>query len=226
MPGENLFHDHFINREAQKNRRTLKKFPEQVSKLLATRDRHDYRPVLIMTQDEGRFGRISDPKACWVPAGIRPIVPKQIVREFLYVYAAVAPALGKMSALLLPYANTYMMNIFLRLVSQDFDEFYVVMVVDRAGWHSSSGLDIPENIEFIEQPSHSPEVNPTEHLWDEIREKDFHNTAFDSMKKLEDHLCKAIVKIQDDPTRLRSLTNFPYLRCDSFLKNLGDLVPI
>jgi hypothetical protein len=197
-----------------------------VSQLLTTRDHHDNRPVLIMTQDEGRFGRISDPKACWAPAGMRPRVPKQIVREFLYVYAAVAPALGKMSALLLPYANTDMMNIFLRQVSQDFHEFYVVMVVDRAGWHTSNGLDIPENIKFIEQPSHSPEVNPTEHLWDEIREKDFHNTAFDSMKKLENHLCKAIVKIQDDPTRLRSLTNFPYLRCDSFLKNLGDLVPI
>ena len=163
-----------------------------MSELLATRDLDDDRAVLIITEDEGRFGRISDPRACWAPAGIRPRVPKQIVREFTYVYAAVAPALGKMTALILPYANTDAMNIFLRQVSQDFSEFYVIMLVDGAGRHKSGGLDIPENIKLIEQPSHSPEVNPTEHLWDEIREKDFHNTVFDSMKKLQDHLCTIV----------------------------------
>lgn len=197
-----------------------------MSRILATRDTEDKRLVLIMTQDEGRFGRISDPKACWAPAGMRPEVPKQIVREFLYAYAAIAPALGKMTALLLPYANTDMMNIFLRQVSQDFSEFYIIMLVDRAGWHTSSKLNLPENIKFIEQPSHSPEVNPTEHLWDEIREKEFHNKAFDSIKKVEAHLCKALVTIQDDSTRLRSLTNFPYLKCDSFLESHQLLVPI
>ncbi len=197
-----------------------------MNELLASRDPEDNRPVLIMPQDEGRFGRISDPRACWAPAGIRPRVPKQIVREYLYVYAAVAPALGKMTALILPYTNTNMMNIFLQEVSQEFAEFYVIMLMDRAGWHRAGGLNIPENIKFIEQPAHSPEVNPVEHLWDEIREKEFHNTVFNSISELEGHLCEALVKIQNDPARLRSLTNFPYLKCDSFLKQPDPMVPI
>jgi len=50
--------------------------------------------------------------ACWCPKGIRPTVPKQQVRQYVYAYAAVAPALGQMTCLILPYANTKMMNLF------------------------------------------------------------------------------------------------------------------
>ena len=64
-----------------------------------------------MAQDEGRFGRISRPKRCWAPPGIRPHVPSQVVRESMYVFAAVAPSLGLMTSLVLPTANTAMMNI-------------------------------------------------------------------------------------------------------------------
>ena len=49
------------------------------------------------------------------------------------------------------------------------------MQVDVAGWHRSKSLNIPQNIHFIEQPPYSPEVNPNEQIWDEIREKYLHN---------------------------------------------------
>ena len=124
-----------------------------------------------MGQDEGRFGRITDIRTCWAPKGIRPKVAKQVVRTFVYVYAAVCMALGKMTTLILPHANTAMMNLFLEEVSHDFKEYFVIMLVDGAGWHRSHGLRIPENIRLIQQPSHSPELNPVEHLWEELREK-------------------------------------------------------
>ena len=73
-----------------------------------------------MTQDEGRFGRVSIPKRSWAPMGIRPDVPRQVVRESFYVYSAVCPSLGKMSSLILPYANTEMMTLFLENVSKEF----------------------------------------------------------------------------------------------------------
>lgn len=59
-----------------------------------------------MAADEGRFGRIGEVRRAWCPPGVRPLVAKQIVREFVYAYAAVAPALGQMTSLVLPYANT------------------------------------------------------------------------------------------------------------------------
>ncbi len=197
-----------------------------MSEVLASRDPEDSRPVLIMPQDEGRFGRISNPKPAWAPPGVHPTAPRQVVREYLHAFSAVAPALGRMTSLVLPYANSDMMNIFLDQVAQDFKEFFVVMLVDKAGWHTSQNLTIPENIRFIEQPSHSPELNPAEHIWDAIREDDFHNEAFRSLDELQDRLCLALNKLHDNPDRLRSLTNFPYLQCDSFLNGDHPKVPI
>ena len=176
------------------------------------RDPEDTRPVIIMAQDEGRFGRITDIRTCWAPKGIRPKVPRQVARAFVYVYAAVCMAPGKMTSLILPYANTDMMNLFLEEVSNDFKEYFVIMLVDGAGWHRSQDLEIPENIRLIEQPSHSPELNPVEHLWEELREKHFPNKAFKSLDAVEEALCNGLRELQGDPDRVRSMTNFPYLQ--------------
>ena len=86
-----------------------------------------------MAEDEGRFGRISNTRSAWAPAGYRPVSPKQVIRKFIYVYAAVCPSLGKMTTLILPFANSEMMTIFLDQVSKDFKKFFIIMLVDRAG---------------------------------------------------------------------------------------------
>ena len=164
-----------------------------------------------MAEDEGRFGRISNTRSAWAPAGYRPVSPKQVIRKFIYVYAAVCPSLGKMTTLILPFANSEMMTIFLDQVSKDFKKFFIIMLVDRAGWHMSKSLRIPENIRLIPQPAHSPEVNPVEHIWDELREKHFHNRALNSLDEVENTLCKGINLMNNYPENLKSLTNYSYL---------------
>jgi len=164
-----------------------------------------------MAQDEGCFGRISRAKRCWAPPGIRPHAPAQVVREYVYVYTAVAPAQGKMLSLILPEASTAMMNLFLEQVSQTFSKYFIVMQVDGAGWHHARELVIPSNVRLIEQPPYSPEVNPVEHIWDELREKYFHNRVFASLESLIDVLCQGLNELAGDTKRLRSLTGFPHL---------------
>ena len=175
----------------------------------------DERPVLILAQDEGCFGRISRAKHCWAPPGVRPSVPAQIVRDYTYVYTAVAPARGEMISLILPEASTEMMNLFLLHVSQIFPTYFLVMQVDGAGWHRANDLVIPENIRLIPQPAYSPELNPVEHIWEELREKYFYNRLFSSLDQLIDVLCQGLTALTNEPDRLRSLTNFPHLnvRC-------------
>jgi transposase len=188
-----------------------KNFPAQVEAAVATREAGDERPVLIMAQDEGCFGRISQVKRGFAPPGMRPHVPAQLVREYVYAYAAVAPALGKMVSLILPETSTAMMKLFLEQVSQTFPKHFIVMQVDQAGWHRSHELVIPSNIRLIEQPAHSPEVNPVEHIWDELREKYFHNHIFPSLDALIDVLCEGLIDLADATERLRSFTSFPHL---------------
>ena len=194
------------------SRKPLKKtFAEQVVAILEERDPHDQRPVLIMAEDEGRFGRISAVRRSWAPPECRPAAPRQVVRKYLYGYVAVCPAFGKLSALVLPYANTEMMSLFLKQVSQDFQKYFVIMMMDKAGWHIAKNLSIPLNIRIIRQPAHSPELNPVEHIWDELREKYLINRVMKSPDDVEYTLCKGIKFLMRHPDSVKSLTNFSFL---------------
>ncbi len=121
-------------------------------------------------------------------------------------------ALWKMTSLILPYANTEMMNLFLEEVSRDFKDYFVIMLVDGMGWHRSGNLKIPENIRLIYQPSHSPELNPVEHVWDELREKHLPYKAFQSLEAVERAFCEGLLQLQQDTDKLRSMTDFEYLK--------------
>jgi len=146
---------------------------------------------------------------------MRPKVARQVVRESSYVYAAVAPEQGLMTSLILPSANTAMMNLFLAQVAEDFADYFIVMQVDQAGWHRAKDLQIPENIRLIFQPAYSPEVNPVEHLWEELREKYLHNRIFSSLEELLEVLCQALTELTEDKQRLRSMMFFPHFRMES-----------
>ncbi len=117
-----------------------------------------------------------------------------------------------MTSLILPWANTEMMNLFLGEVAEDYCEEVVIMIVDQAAWHSSGTLEVPENIEIVKQPPYSPELNPVEHIWGDLREKEFHNRAMGSLDEVEDALCAGLNRLADDPQSLRSMTYFPYLQ--------------
>jgi len=126
----------------KRSRRLLTKLPEIIADKLAERDPGDHRPVLLFAQDEGRFGRISDVRRAWSPQGMRPQAPpRQIIRTYLDVFTAVCPALGRMTSLILPWANTEMMNIFLRQVAEDFPDYFILMLAGQAGWHISESGD-------------------------------------------------------------------------------------
>ena len=120
-----------------------------------------------------------------------------------------------MTFLVLPYSNTDMMNIFLKQVSDDFSSYFVVMQVDQAGWHRSKNLILPENIRLIYQPAYSPELNPVEHIWEELREDYFSNRWYHSLDQVMQHLCDGLLHIESDQQHLRSMTYFPHLRMAS-----------
>jgi transposase len=164
-----------------------------------------------MFQDEARFGRIREPRRCWAPKGFRPYVAAEIVYEYTYVFAAISPADGVLDSLVLPVTNTEVMSVFLNEISARHAEEYILMFIDGAGWHRSKELMVPANIRLVQLPPYSPELNPTEHLWEEIREKWFSNKLFDSMFAVEDLLCEALLNLENDHTRVQSLTGFDWI---------------
>jgi len=164
-----------------------------------------------MFQDEARFGRINDPRRCWAPAGIRPHVPMQLVREYTYVFAAVCPIDGAMDSLILPEVNTTSMSLFLEELSQRHTHEFILLFLDGAGWHKSNNLQIPTNIRLVPLPPYSPQLNPVEHIWEEIREKWFPNLVFDSLDAVESVLLEALITLENDKSRVQSLTSFDWI---------------
>lgn len=164
-----------------------------------------------MFQDEARFGCISDPRRCWAPPGIRPLVGAHVVRQYTYAFAALSPHDGVLDSLVLPVVNAQTMSLFLDEVATRHADEFVLMVLDGAGWHQAADLRVPENMRLVRLPPYSPELNPAEHLWEEIREKWFPNLVFRELDAVEDVLEGALRTLENDPERVASLAGFNWL---------------
>lgn len=164
-----------------------------------------------MFQDEARFGRINDPRRCWAPPNTRPVVGKQIVREYTYLYGAFSPQDGISDLLILPAMNGICMDIFLREVADRHPDDLILMVCDGAPCHSGTALMIPENMMIETLPPYSPQLNPSENMWDHIREKHFENLVFESMEAVEERLCVAANAVENSPEIVRSITAWKWI---------------
>ncbi len=168
-------------------------------------------PIVLMFQDEARFGRLSLPQRCWAPAPMRPVVVQGVVREYSYAYAALAPMSGELDWMIAPSMKTAEMETFLGYVGQRHSEQFVVMVLDGAPSHQALRLPVPENMALVRLPPYSPELNPVEHLWDEIREKYFANRVFDSLGAVMAQAQDALVDWEASPDAVRSLSAWPWI---------------
>ncbi|MDR2652310.1 MAG: hypothetical protein LBC68_08365 [Prevotellaceae bacterium] len=88
-------------------------------------------------QDKARFGKIYKICSCWVPHHDRALVFKQIIRQYTYLYSAICPETGEQFSMILPYANSECMAIFLEEFSKQFSDYRVIMVMDNASWRDN-----------------------------------------------------------------------------------------
>jgi hypothetical protein len=135
-----------------------------------------------------------------------------MIREHTYAFSAVCPLGGESYSLVSPVCNTAAMNELLHGLSETYQKEEILVFADSAGWHQSKELDRPANIRLELLPPYSPELNPTEHLWDYIREqKGFNNHLFDSMEQLETHLEEVLKNLHQEKDYIRSLCTFNWM---------------
>ena len=154
-----------------------------------------FHKVRLMFQDEAGFGRINKPKYCWCVQGVRPSVPCHHIREYRYAYGAVEPLTGESCFLIMPYCNTECMNLFLKELSAQYSEDMILLCCDGAAWHTSKTLQVPENIVLFFLPPYTPEMNPIEQIWKEIRKRGFKNECFSTLANVIDRLGETICSL-------------------------------
>ncbi|WP_088779421.1 IS630 family transposase [Streptococcus pneumoniae] len=169
-----------------------------------------FRKVRLMYQDDAGFGRISKLGSCWSPIGVGPHVHSHYIREFRYCYGAVDAHTGESFFLIAGGCNTEWMNAFLEELSQAYPDDYLLLVMDNAIWHKSSTLKIPTNIGFAFIPPYTPEMNPIEQVWKEIRKRGFKNKAFRTLEDVMNQLQDVIQGLEKEV--IKSIVNRRWTR--------------
>jgi transposase len=131
--------------------------------------------------------------SCWVKGDMVPTVARQMIREYIYAYSALSPQTGDCYSMISPYCNTEAMNEFLQQLSDCYSNYRVILILDKAGWHISQALKLADNIKLLHLNPYSPEQNPVELLWREIRRKYFHNVIFENLDEVEGTLQEALL---------------------------------
>lgn len=168
--------------------------------------------VRLMFQDEARFGRMARAKRCWAPKGQRPVMANGYERQFTYVYGAVSPLEGDFDAMICEKMNTEQMGNFLQAVRERYPGEFIIMIVDGASSHRAKDLRVPPDMHLERLPAYAPELNPQEHLWDELREKEFPNRVFESMEAVISQLRSGLAKLQASQPTIRSITAWPWIK--------------
>lgn len=170
-------------------------------------DEHNTK-VRLFFHDETRLGLIPIQRRRITLRGVKPVGKIQHNFESYYLYGAVEPLSGESFFLELPYLNSDNFQVFLNEFFKEYDSGVNIMVLDNGSFHKAKGLRIPENVIFLFLPAYSPELNPIERLWEDIKSQ----IAFEIYKELEilKNRVSQIIKNYTNQT-IQSLTSYPYV---------------
>jgi putative transposase len=165
------------------------------------------RPVRIFCQDESRFGLLPIQRRRITLTGVKPLGAVQYRFENFYVYGAVEPTTGESFFLELPYLNAMNFQIFLNEFSHSYHETLNIVLMDNGSCHTANSLVIPDNVVCLFLPPYSPELNPIERLWQDVKAQLAWLVAA-ALEELEHRV--AMIITQYAKAAIRSLTSYPY----------------
>jgi transposase len=165
------------------------------------------RPMRIFCEDESRFGLLPIQRRRITLTGVKLLGPVQYSFENFYVYGAVEPTTGECFVLELPCLNAVNFQIFLNEFAQYYPDTLNVVVMDNGSCHKAKSLIIPENIVCLFLPPYSPELNPIERLWQDVKAQ-LAWVLVVALAELE-HRVETIIA-QYSKAAIRSLTAYPY----------------
>jgi transposase len=162
--------------------------------------------VDIWFQDEARVGQKGTLTRTWAKKGTRPRLVRQQQFEYAYIFGAVCPAQDQAVGLVLPVINTEGMLIHLEHISSKIPEGrHAVIVLDRAAWHTTKKLKKFKNISLLPLPPASPELNPTEQVWQTLRDEYLANRSYENYNSIVDACCDAWNNFVDIPKKVQNL---------------------
>lgn len=160
----------------------------------------------LSCKDEARIGQKNGIVRQWARRGTQPRQSADQRYDNAWLFGAICPARGEAAGLALPFTGTASMQLHIKEISRCVARgAHAVVLLDRAGWHTTRKLKMPRNVSLIFLPSRAPELNPVENIWQFLRANWLSNTVFDGIEHIIDAACSAWNNLADLLETIRSI---------------------
>jgi transposase len=173
-------------------------------------------PVRLWVADEMRYGLQPVTRRVWALRGQRVVVAVHPRYQWGYVFGALqVGGEGEAEFFYCPTANQQYSRLFLQQIAARDPEAVHVISWDGAGFHPGQGApELPANVRLIAFPPYSPELNPVEKLWDQLKDR-LCNQPFPTLKALEAVMTEFLRGVWQDAQRVWTLVGDGWLLTQS-----------
>jgi hypothetical protein len=161
--------------------------------------------------DEMRYGLMSNVRRSWSKIGVRTVIENQQEFKSRYCYSAISPIDGDAFHLMdMQNTTTEEMELFLEALQEHYPDNHLVIVWDNAPSHRSKSL-LREDMTIIHLPSYSPQLNPVERFFGEMRKFTANRIFREGMSSLSLVVEEALLELSHAPQKLRQLCGYDWI---------------
>jgi transposase len=164
-------------------------------------------PVKVFAQDESRVGLLPIIRRRITACGVQPLAPVRQTFESFYLYGAVEPTTGESFFLELPTLNSETFQLWVDYFADAFPQTYNLLVLDNGAFHKAKALRWPPNVAPVFLPPYSPELNPMERVWRDLKDR-LADSVVQTLDELSETVCRLIQGYSQ--TALQSLAGYAY----------------
>lgn len=158
--------------------------------------------------DESRFGLKTLTGRRITLKGVKPQGAVQWQRQSFYLYGAVEPLTGDSFFWEFTHLDSDCFQVFLQQLAQAFPDSLNLLQLDQGAFHKAQQLEWPDNIIPLFQPPHSPELNPIERLWQQLK-RQLRWQNFEDLQQLRHRLGELLQELTLE--QLQSLCGWTFI---------------
>ena len=140
--------------------------------------------------------------------GIQPVGIEQWCFDYLWLYGLVEPQTGESFFAEFSHVDGVCFEQYLKWFSQKYPRELHILQLDNGRLHTWSELEVPENIILLFQPPYSPQVNPIERLWKEIKKR-LKWELFENLDSLRNKLSQVLSGLSEQ--EISSVTGWDFI---------------
>jgi hypothetical protein len=155
---------------------------------------------------------MSNVRRSWSIIGKRTVFPNQQEFSNRYLYTAIDPIEGSSHHLMgFDATSTQQTELFIQSLQEKYPDDHLIIIWDRASFHRSKRL-YTDHVTPIMLPAYSPQLNPVERFFGEVRKFTANRVFYGGMDALFRVLERALMQLSDNLDTMKTLTGYDWIK--------------